>query len=173
MGMPTLRTYLGTAITFSLPALKNMPFSQIDPSGRMKDPSPTFTISCTGQDGVCRNFTLCISQDRLGGLAINVHTIPEQQSGISFEITLKPTGPNEYRQTEIFHHIVDGYKAKGIPDTAIPFLCQNFSISIESSPSSTQGNAHSRTGAATKMWDRLVAKGLARYSPDRDVYHVV
>jgi hypothetical protein len=58
----------------------------------------------------------------------------------------------------------------GIPDSLLPYLTHHLGRLIGSSRSRVEGTNEFRTVQATKMWDRLVQKGLAEYFAEDDIY---
>ena len=63
------------------------------------------------------------------------------------------------------------YARKGIPEAAILHAAAALNTSVRSNTATMdtpEGNA--REPAATKVWERLVAQGKARYEAEQDIY---
>jgi len=63
------------------------------------------------------------------------------------------------------------YRGKGIPEAVIRHAAADLDV-VVCSCSNRAGQDEVRTDAATKVWDRLVKAGDARYDRGRDRYHL-
>jgi hypothetical protein len=77
------------------------------------------------------------------------------------------------RQVMLAHHDNPAYAAMGIPDALIPIVAAVLAKTVVSSPTTADDTGVYRTEAATKVWDRLVGKGLADYDDAADVYEYI
>jgi len=109
---------------------------------------------------------------------VNVYANAEF-NGPAFEFSYETVceNPRIWKQTGMFHHGASVFSGKGIPDSLIPALTVQFNAVIESSPrnqeTSLDEEAVWRTPAADKVWERLVAKNLAEYDTNLNVYRTV
>jgi hypothetical protein len=71
------------------------------------------------------------------------------------------------------HHDNPAYVAMGIPDALIPVVAEVLHKTVVSSPTTADDTGVYRTEAATKVWERLVGKGLASYDIEADVYKYI
>lgn len=127
-------------------------------------------INCTGKDGIPRIFNYRYSHNiNSQEWNFNVETDPPPESLEFFEIRVKQISPKEVRVIAMYHNDEPAYMAAGIPDTLLPLIRDIVGISVCSSPTDGQGNVY-RTQAATKVWNRLVKRGIAVYKENEDVF---
>ncbi len=99
-----------------------------------------------------------------------MQTVPPQPDGEAFDLSVTALDDATVRQTMLAHHGNPAYAAMGIPDALIPVVAAVLGKKVVSSPTTVDDTGVYRTQAATKVWDRLLGKGLASYDPDADVY---
>lgn len=127
-------------------------------------------IECVGADGTSRTFSVEMErEDPRGEVTIYVRTVPPPESGEFFQLSLKHESEGIARITMINHHRCSEYSAKGIPESLLLHAMGQLAVTIESSPTSGDGNVF-RSDQAEKMWRRLEGKGLAVYIEERDVF---
>jgi len=126
-------------------------------------------LKCIGKDEIEREYDLQIKESFEGYPQFIV--TDESIGNEFFELVLKPLDDDSYVVVMINAHGV--YGGCGIPDTLIPFAANHLSTKICSSPRMDEYGKNWRTPDATKMWDRLVAKGKAEYNNEADIYSVV
>jgi hypothetical protein len=127
-------------------------------------------IACVGKDGVLRRFDVT-AQD-IGKWETQLACRPADSAPDSecFELVLKDLGKH-YQVKMINAHKV--YGGQGVPDSLLPAARHAGEKPICSSPSrGAPGSDDWRTDDATKMWKRLVSKGLATYEPKEDTFWI-
>jgi hypothetical protein len=120
---------------------------------------------CTGRDGVIRPFRYIYSEELNGTYTFLVYSIPPHPQGDFLQATFTPIDPQTVRQTEMHAPPGPTYRARGIPDSLLPIAAAKLGRTIVSSPSFQAGGGVFRMPDATKVWDRLVARGIATYGP--------
>lgn len=129
-------------------------------------------LTCTGEDGIIRAFDYTVTQNSQGTeWTYRVRSNPPPESDQCFELTVELISSSEVRIAAMYNNGELAYIAKGIPDSILPLIASELNKSVCSSPSNGGGNTF-RTAAATKVWDRLAGKGLAKYSAGEDVYRI-
>ena len=126
-------------------------------------------ISCIGRDGKSRYYTYTTTKDFQDQWCYKFRSIPPPESYEAFEITVSPVSDSEVRVIAMYNNGGSEYSAKGIPDAAIQLISSELQKTVCSSPNHCM-NGVFRTPQATKVWERLVEKGLAVYSETEDVY---
>lgn len=101
-----------------------------------------------------------------------VTNIPPLPTGDFFQLTVEHINAVHVRIVMLNHYFVPAYVSKGIPDALLPIASQVLGKTVQSSPTSGAGAVY-RTPAATKMWKRLEAKGMATYDPQTDIYTLI
>lgn len=104
-----------------------------------------------------------------GVVNYSVSTDPLPPSQESFQIAVKEDENGELQVTQMYHNQEPVYSAKGIPEAAILHISKEKGLTVRSSPGKKRGDEF-RLAGATKVWDRLVAAGKAKYDPDEDIY---
>ncbi len=128
-------------------------------------------LHCTGRDGVARTFEYTHEKDQFEETwHFRVQTVPPQPDGEAFDLSVMNLSDTTVRQVMLAHHENPAYTAMGIPDALIPVVAELLGRTVVSSPTTADDTGVYRTVAATKVWDRLVGKGLASYDADADVY---
>lgn len=125
-------------------------------------------LKCIGRDKLEREFDLCVKVTFEGYPRFIV--THESTSHEFFELVLKPLDDGSHMVMMINAHGV--YGGTGIPDALIPFAANHLSTEIRSSPARSKDGNYWRTPAATKVWERLVAAGKAKYNKQTDIYRV-
>ncbi len=129
-------------------------------------------LTCTGGDGIIRTFDYTVTPNSQNSeWTYRVRSNPPPESDECFELTVRLLSGSEVRVVAMYNNREPAYIAKGIPDAILPLIAFDLKKSVCSSPSNGGGNTF-RTAAATKVWDRLVNKGLATYSVGEDVYRI-
>ena len=90
----------------------------------------------------------------------------------SFEFSVQDISRDSFRVVMMENHLRKEYTSKGIPEAMIILLARTCGKTVTSS-SNLNGAEEFRTCPASKIWDRLVAKGLARYSTEEDRYYAI
>src|SRR5438105_3770106 len=128
-------------------------------------------LLCTGRDGVERRFEYSVEKDQFEETwHFRVQTVPPQPDGEAFDLSVTALDDFTVRQVMLAHHNNEAYAAMGIPDALIPLVAAELTKQVVSSPTAADDTGVYRTEAATKVWERLVGKGVARYDPAADVY---
>ena len=135
-------------------------------------------VFCIGKDLVERTFYYDANFDELDqDWLIRVFDDQQPKDGHAFEMKYKPLSDVIWRQADIHHHGMEKYRSKGIPDAMIPEISRQYKVVIVSSPTQGQPGEYEedirRSPDATKMWDRLRAKGIAGYCADADIYFLM
>lgn len=129
------------------------------------------SLLCTGRDQVEREFEYSFAKDQFEETwHFRVQTVPPQPDGEAFDLSVTALGDATLRQVMLAHHDHPAYAAMGIPDALIPVVAATLGKKVVSSPTTADDAGVYRTEAATKVWDRLVGFGVARYDPAADVY---
>lgn len=140
-------------------------------------------IECEGKDGKTRKFVFNDPTPRktLSGYYEYSFWIGTRiDDVVFFELRLIEKPDGELRIDAISGNDTK-YSAKGIPEALLPFVSRLLGKRICSSRSKGDdniirtygsGTTEFRTEDATKMWNRLVSKGLAEYYPDEDIYRL-
>lgn len=129
-------------------------------------------LHCLDRDGFSRIFFYeCIKVISLHGTEWTYQVRPEgpDPDDLFFELRLVETLPGVARVDMVNNFGVARFTAKGIPDALFPVVKSELGMQIVSSPTVGPGSVY-RTDAATKMWERLVAKNLAAYDQPTDVF---
>lgn len=137
-----------------------------EPTGRPK----RHPLKCVGRDGVERMFeydwTPSVCRDN--GWDFSVYS-PEVND--SFQLTVVPRDEHSVRITEMVNNGHKGFSAVGIPDALIPAVARVSGKNVTSSSNKHKSaDDEFRNTAADKVWERLVARNLAYYDADRDIY---
>ena len=135
-----------------------------------------YSINCVGKDGVERTFVFEApkkEQTYEGHWEFFVVVKTCIDAIYFFELRLRQTPEDEFQIIAISHDNYADYVSKGIPDALLPRLSEILGGPIRSSRSDIEGTNEFRTPAASKMWDRLVNKELARYYAEEDVYRTL
>jgi len=130
-------------------------------------------LDCVGADGVHREFLWRVEKALFEEKwTFRVETQAATTSGDAFELAVEllEDRADTVRVIMMHHYGHPEYKAKGIPDALLPLVRQYLGKNVESSPSRGDTTGVYRTPAATRVWERLKAAGLADYDPKRDVY---
>jgi hypothetical protein len=100
-------------------------------------------------------------------------TIPGQSGREFFELRLEVVDPTTFKVVMMNHHEMDVYRAMGIPEALIELAAYQLGkrvVSSSNNPGFHSSHGERRTLAATKVWERLIARGLASYSSMADMY---
>jgi hypothetical protein len=125
---------------------------------------------CTGRDGVIRAFRYVYDLDLDGNHNFLVYSIPPPANGAAYEAAFAPLDAQTVRQIAMHHHGHANYSEKGIPDALLPIVAAKLGLTVVSSPSFQAGGGVFRTPDATKVWNRLVARGIAMFDQATDVF---
>ncbi len=132
-------------------------------------------IACVGKDGKTRTFVfeeLALTS----GMAVNEYYIEvrnQRDEPRYFELRLVQKSDGNYQVRSITHNHHEIYRAKGIPDTLLPYLPSVLGAQVCSaskSPEWSRSEMIQRNECATTMWRRLERKGLAEYLPAEDIF---
>lgn len=127
-------------------------------------------ITCTGRDGVVRQFDVTEEKDQFAQeWHYRVVSIPPPSSGEHFDMTLTEVDPTTVQIAAINANNDPAYSGMGIPEPLIAFAARSLGRTVISSPTAGAAGVW-RTDAATTMWDRIMANGHATYDPVRDIY---
>jgi len=129
-------------------------------------------LRCVGRDGTLHNFVY--ECDKGTGVlgdewTYRVRTESSDPEDQFFELRLVETLPGVARVDMVNNFGDARFTAKGIPDALLPVVKSKLGMQIVSSPRLGPGGIY-RTDAATKMWERLIGKGLAAYDSTTDVF---
>jgi hypothetical protein len=125
----------------------------------------------TGRDGVERGFEYGVEKDQFEETwHFRVQTVPPQPDGEAFDLSVAALDEATVRQVMLAHHNNTAYAAMGIPDALIPVVAAVLGKKVVSSPTTADDAGVYRTVAATKVWDRLVQKGVATFHAGADIY---
>ena len=102
-------------------------------------------------------------------VTFRVTNIPPLPTGDFFDLRVEHVDATYVRIVMLNHYYVPAYASKGIPDALLPIAAQMLGKTVQSSPTTGEG-AVFRTDAATKVWKRLQANGMATYDPQTDIY---
>lgn len=102
-------------------------------------------------------------------LVYRLRTQPDDE--YFFEFTIKEE-QDLLRVVMMNNHSRPEYTGKGIPEAMIVRLAKESGKRISSSSNQGCENEY-RTVAASKIWQRLVARGLARYDETEDRFYVL
>lgn len=128
-------------------------------------------LICAGRDGVERAFEHRFEKDQFDETwHFCAQTVPPQFDGAAFDLSVTALDGARVRQVILAHHDNPAYATMGIPDALIPVVAAALGKKVVSSPTTADDAGVYRTVAATKVWDRLVAKGVATFDPAADVY---
>ena len=120
-----------------------------------------------------RVFHVDIDEDEVSGdefLYVRVLPPSDEDVGHWFDLTLQRVSAQAYRIGTIDGNRTE-YGGKGIPDALLPELANRLGVDIWSSLQWNDADpSERRTGDADKMWNRLVAKGLATYDREERRY---
>lgn len=135
-------------------------------------------IECEGRDEVRRTFVYAdpYKQQLLGGYHELSFTVKAHENDSdSLDLDLRERGNGELWLRSITHYGNPKFSAKGIPDALLPCLSKRYGVRICSGKTWGAGEITQEflSVDATKMWKRLVEKGLAEYSEREDVYRII
>lgn len=130
-------------------------------------------IICKGADNILREyiFTEEINTD-MGSTDYRVY-VPGYFHGDFFELCLFQVEKDTYQVMMINNAGQECYSKKGIGESLIAHLAVTRKIKINSSPTMSECFNYCRTNAATKVWQRLVSQGLAKYDEKNDIYYTI
>jgi hypothetical protein len=132
-------------------------------------------LNCIGRDELLRTFYLYQFSmfSAQPELVFRVYESPDASDSQSFEFTLVEEEDGSLKITMMHHHDDPRYAAKGIPDSAIPEIARITDKLIRSSSNTRPSTGSERRSEhATKVWQRLEERGMARYDNERDVYYL-
>lgn len=128
-----------------------------------------------GKDGSMRTFYLYRSSifSAQPELIFRVYESPDASDSQFFDFALVEESNDMLKITMMHNHGDPRYVAKGIPDCAIPGIARITGLQIRSSSNTHRatGNEY-RTVSATKVWERLEKRGMARYDKEQDIYYL-
>lgn len=131
------------------------------------------SLVCMGHDGLPHIFEYVVKRDSLSSeWRYRVTTDPAPQSGEFFELTLVDLEDGTSRVSWMGHHGAEEYRAKGIPEALLQIASTQLRKTIQSSQERGNTGDVRRSPEATKVWERLVARGLAAYDEKTDVYRI-
>jgi hypothetical protein len=133
-------------------------------------------IECVGKDRIERTFVFDdprVLPTPSGSLEYRFAVTTDSNAREYFELILEGDD-GDLRIDSITHNRHQQYRAKGIPDALLPYVSSLLELRIRSSRSNPEpvGKARIRQRCpdATKMWERLVKKGIAEYLEDEDFF---
>lgn len=128
-----------------------------------------YSLDCMAKVGHRTTFNCKADVDVLKNeTTYRVYADPMPASGESFQLTVKEVA-GEFQIIAMYHNNEPAYIAKGIPEALILHIAEKSGATVRSSP--VRGKpGEFRTPDATKVWERLVSKGLATYSKNEDIY---
>jgi hypothetical protein len=128
------------------------------------------TLSCIDKAGNATAFEYWFSEDTLRGeWQFFVAEEPPRSTAEPFELAVKEIDATTVQVVMMNNHGRPCYVGKGIPDALLPVVKLEVQKDVQSSPTAGGGNTY-RTPAATKVWKRLVAKGIATYDVVTDIF---
>ena len=133
-----------------------------------------FDLECTDIDGINRTF-LCRIIDELNGnnITVSVHFVPPLPSGDFFQVTIHRLNLDTAITTAIYSHDQE-YRGKGIPEALLPWISNHLNTTVVSSSNrNPRLNGERRSEEATKMWERLCRKRIAKKLEDSDHYEIL
>ncbi|MGX0136290.1 hypothetical protein [Cupriavidus metallidurans] len=125
-------------------------------------------FQCVDKHGNQRGFEYKIVRNG-NEVTFRVTNIPPLPTGDFFDLKVEHIDATHVRIVMLHHYYVPAYAGKGIPDALLPIVSQELGKTVQSSPTSGAGAVY-RTEAATSMWKRLEAKGMATYDQQMDIY---
>ena len=131
------------------------------------------TLTCTDRCGMLADFTLTVEHDA-SEAQWTYRVRPQGASAQSefFELKVVEVDDDTVQVVMLTNNQHPPVSAKGIPDSLIPRIAQDLRRRVQSSPSRGRTGDEYRTGAATKVWERLVGAQKAQYDSQADVYFV-
>ena len=101
-----------------------------------------------------------------------VYADPPLQSGdfFDFEVEAVDNAETAFKIVMMNHYLVEEYSGAGVPDAMIPEISRVLGKCVVSSSNKSRTPGEYRTAKATKVWDRLVVKGVATYDEATDSY---
>ena len=132
-------------------------------------------IRCLGKDDVKTTFSYSIEESEINGFKKWIFRIVPQNLEFTdwFEFSVVELGNGVGKVITMNTNFKKEYSAKGIPDKMIEEASNKLELNIISS---TNKKAHKfldnewRTEAASKVWNRLVTRGIAIYDEEKDLY---
>ncbi|VVD69334.1 hypothetical protein PMO31116_00518 [Pandoraea morbifera] len=94
---------------------------------------------------------------------------PPLASGAFFDLEVEHLTVSLVRIVMINSYLEPAYIRKGVADALLPIVSRDLGVTVQSSPTLGTGGVY-RTPHATAMWQRLVAKGMATYDPQTDIF---
>lgn len=136
----------------------------------MQGHSPVKTLVCIDKAGNAKTFEYWFSEDALRSeWQFFVAETSPRTTDQPFELAVKEIDDATVRVVMISNHGRPCYASKGIPDALLATVKVELQRAVQSSPAAGGGNVF-RTPAATKVWERLVGKGLATYDDATDIF---
>lgn len=135
----------------------------------------TTTLRCFGRDQLVRDFYLELEKDSdeehsyFVSRQKGIQRHPEYSGNDHFYARFVKEDAQTIRLSEIFAN-KDFYRGKGIPEGLFAFVSHTTNLTIRSSTTSSDSGAERRSDDATRMWERMLTKGLAEYCPVEDRY---
>ena len=140
---------------------------------KTKHTSMPFILECKGIGGVAGRYYVEGRDDASvpdeWRYAVHLRWPANEGNDDFFEFAVRADANGGIRVTTMEHHGRAHYSAKGIPDALLVFAAKHLNKVVGSS-SNLAGSDEFRTPAATKVWDRLVARGTAVYDAAADRY---
>lgn len=138
------------------------------------------TIRCSGKDGTIRDFIVTSEEETSydesddGEREVTFWVKSSPDAPESFELSLREKAMGEFQVVWVGPQNGREHRGMGIPETLLPYAKQTLAAKkIRSSRSNIEGTTDRRTQDATKMWERLKSKGMARYDRADDRYSLV
>jgi hypothetical protein len=136
------------------------------------------SIKCVGRFGLVNDFLLQADAEienykNHSNFIYRIYSKDKFDENVFFEITLSITDSNIAIITMMNHHQIPEFSQKGIPDFIIPWLYNKHKLRIHSSTNCTSNKffeEEKQESLATKVWDRLIGKGIASFDNTTNRY---
>lgn len=135
----------------------------------------TFTLLCTNRFGRQATFDVSCEEMPSDGFSPANWTFlarPQNASPTTdfFELLLHERDGGFARIVMMHNHADPALRGAGIPDALLPEAARRTGRRIQSSPTVGDTPDVRRSPEATKVWQRLVGKGLATFDEQADVF---
>lgn len=128
------------------------------------------SIVCIGKKNEHRSL-VCKIDDSTGDIYFGAWVDQVGNIGSGLELILVPIGSDKLWIKYIARpHFMHGW---GVPEAAILAVAQHYSKKVLSTQTRSSCGSYWRTEEATKMWERLCAKGMAEFDKNKDRYTTI
>lgn len=128
-------------------------------------------LQCKDKYGQTNEFDYTV-QDKNGEWVFRVRPIGTPESDF-FQLTVTEINADSVYVSMMANNHYPPVSGKGIGDALIPVVAHTLKKTVQSSPRTGPTPDIRRTEDADKVWERLVAEGLARFDQVADVYHLI